>query len=354
MEAGLGRGGIDAGFGRGMPDGLGRPPPPGRDPCVIPNGLLPPLRGGRVAGPGAPVGRGPAGPGRGPSATPGPGAGRCGAAGRGPLGPRSCAARTAASCSAFSWAARASAAATSMSWALVGLLTGVGGPGIGAFLAGALVGSAVRGLRGGVGLAPGFPAAGGALGAAGAAVTPAASMVARSRRATGASIVLDADLTYSPISWSFASTILLSTPSSFASSCTRGLPATALLILRPAGAPLDLTLALEGWSSRRSLRAEPGDPRRRLRAEQAAQLQRLHRVLMSVVLPCWSGVGDPHRPLCPRSWRHTPPAARCPCFRSPATPGQRPDAAPLGRGSPARGVDAHPSPDVDGLDPVRH
>jgi hypothetical protein len=34
-----------------------------------------------------------------------------------------------------------------------------------------------------------------------------------------------------------ARTVLLSTPSSFASSCTRGLPATALLILRSAGSP---------------------------------------------------------------------------------------------------------------------
>jgi hypothetical protein len=48
----------------------------------------------------------------------------------------------------------------------------------------------------------------------------------RSRRATGASTVDDADLTNSPWSLSRASTSLLVTPSSLANSCTRALPAT--------------------------------------------------------------------------------------------------------------------------------
>jgi len=48
-----------------------------------------------------------------------------------------------------------------------------------------------------------------------------------SLRTTGASIVEDADLTNSPISWSLAITALLSTPNSFASSYTRTF-ATAL------------------------------------------------------------------------------------------------------------------------------
>jgi hypothetical protein len=48
----------------------------------------------------------------------------------------------------------------------------------------------------------------------------------RSRRATGASTVDDADLTNSPCSLSRASTSLLVTPSSLANSCTRALPAT--------------------------------------------------------------------------------------------------------------------------------
>jgi len=94
------------------------------------------------------------------------------------------------------------------------------------------------GRRGGCGRAlvgAGRAAAGaGALGAgaAGAAGAEPASRAPRSRRATGASTVLDADLTNSPISLSLARTVLLSTPSSFASSCTRALPGTALLTSR--------------------------------------------------------------------------------------------------------------------------
>ena len=57
-----------------------------------------------------------------------------------------------------------------------------------------------------------------------------------SRRATGGSIVEDALLTNSPISLSLARTTLLSTPSSFASSCTRALPATGLLVRSRAAA----------------------------------------------------------------------------------------------------------------------
>ena len=59
----------------------------------------------------------------------------------------------------------------------------------------------------------------------------------RSRRATGASTVDDALLTNSPSSLSFARTSLLGTPSSFASSCTRALPATGLLRRRTGGQP---------------------------------------------------------------------------------------------------------------------
>ena len=65
---------------------------------------------------------------------------------------------------------------------------------------------------------------------AGAEAAPAASAgnASRSLRATGASTVEDGDFTNSPMSLSFSSTCLLVTPSSFASSCTRALPATAL------------------------------------------------------------------------------------------------------------------------------
>jgi hypothetical protein len=145
---------------------------------------------------------------------------------------------TAASCSFFRAAARTSAAATSMSCALACLATGAtagGGVGIGATTGalGLMTGAA---LRGGIGFADtlGTPAV--SAGEAGDELAAgAATNTWRSRRATGASTVLDADLTNSPISFSLASTILLSTPSSFASSCTRALPATALLTPRPRG-----------------------------------------------------------------------------------------------------------------------
>jgi hypothetical protein len=67
----------------------------------------------------------------------------------------------------------------------------------------------------------------------------------RRRRATGASTVDEADLTNSPCSLSRASSSLLVTPSSFANSCTRALPATALLTERPSEAwcPHDLGLS---------------------------------------------------------------------------------------------------------------
>ncbi len=245
-----------------MPDGVGRAPGAAGRPPEMPKGLLPPVRGARpAAGPAA--GRGAVGA-PGAATPPGPGVGP----GRGPAGraacvPRAAAARTAASCSAFNAAARCSAAATSMSCALVGRRFG-GGAGTGPpFFAGALVVSPVL-VRGGVGfadVAPRVPLVGAPVTAGAAGRAPVASMLARSRRATGGSTVLDADLTYSPISCSLARTILLSTPSSLASSCTRGLPATTLLIPRSAGAvPLDLTSALERCS-----------------------WLRVHRVLMSVV-----------------------------------------------------------------------
>ena len=269
IEAGLGRGGMPAWLGRGIADGFGRAAPP-----ETPNGLLPGLRAG---GRGAP----PAGPGRGAPGAPGaagrpaagePGRGGTepgpGGRGREPPSAGGCCARrsasrvraawaalTAASCSALSAEARASAAATSMSWALAGLATGPGvgpgrlgagglgrtnGPGIGAGDVGALGAPAAgaAGRRGGCGRAVGGAGraelGAGALGADGADAAGAdpASRAPRSRRATGASTVLDADLTNSPISLSLARTVLLSTPSSFASSCTRALPGTALLTSR--------------------------------------------------------------------------------------------------------------------------
>ena len=91
-------------------------------------------------------------------------------------------------------------------------------------------------MRGGTGLTAGASATGSAGGAAtgaalgGAGVAGAAGFeppkASRSRRATGASTVDDADLTNSPCSLRRARTSLLVTPSSFANSCTRALPAT--------------------------------------------------------------------------------------------------------------------------------
>lgn len=66
------------------------------------------------------------------------------------------------------------------------------------------------------------------------AASPGGGNASLSRRATGASTVEDALLTNSPSSLSLARTVLLSTPSSFASSCTRALPAIGLLVSRPA------------------------------------------------------------------------------------------------------------------------
>jgi hypothetical protein len=130
------------------------------------------------------------------------------------------------------------------------------GPGVGPGRAGASVepacgwsGASAAGAGGGGGVGAGGGGAAG-LGAAGFADAGAASLTAalapppaplpaafsgaglpppndsRSRRATGASTVDDADLTNSPCSLSRASTSLLVTPSSLANSCTRALPAT--------------------------------------------------------------------------------------------------------------------------------
>ena len=72
---------------------------------------------------------------------------------------------------------------------------------------------------------------------AGDAVLAPEGNESRSLRATGASTVEEADFTYSPRSASFLRTSLLVTPSSFASSCTRALPATALLTDGAGGNP---------------------------------------------------------------------------------------------------------------------
>jgi len=239
------------GLGRGPP---GRPPPPaggrgGMPPGVGPGRLLPgagaappPVFGPAGRGPGrgeALAGLTPNGllPGRGPGRGP-PGFAGAGAAdAAGAIG--GCAARSAAaalaavaaaSCAAFNSAALASAAATSTLCELAMVptpaSTGALGPGFGPGAAGP--GRAAGGL-GRPGTADGL--AGEAAGAlAGAPPEDWDGNDSRRRRATGASTVDDADFTNSPSSFSRASTTLLSTPSSLASSCTRALPATGLLI----------------------------------------------------------------------------------------------------------------------------
>jgi hypothetical protein len=105
-------------------------------------------------------------------------------------------------------------------------------------------GAGGSGARGADGLRPaGFAGAGAAasLTAALAAAAPLPAVFScaglpppndsRSRRATGASTVDDADLTNSPCSLSRARTSLLVTPSSLANSCTRALPATYISCL---------------------------------------------------------------------------------------------------------------------------
>lgn len=137
------------------------------------------------------------------------------------------------------------------------------GAGVGADAAGACgagVGAAgAAGAAGacGAGLGPGRGAPG--LGAdappevplppdAGAEAPPlAAGNDSRRRRATGASTVDDADFTNSPCSFKRASRSLLVTPSSFASSCTRALPATALLTERSSAAPTRSARTTSGY-----------------------------------------------------------------------------------------------------------
>jgi hypothetical protein len=121
-----------------------------------------------------------------------------------------------------------------MSWALAGLATGAAGT----MDAGAFGFTGAEGFLGGAGLAVTLSLEASTVEDAWGALDAGAEPAAKdsfSRRATGASTVLDADLTNSPISLSLARTFLLSTPSSFASSCTRALPATALLTPRSRG-----------------------------------------------------------------------------------------------------------------------
>jgi hypothetical protein len=177
------------------------------------NGLLP-TRGVRTPGFGV-------GPGRGPGVMPGrgagwlggcPGAGAPGCPGDGANG------------RAGAWGAGASAVAAGELWAAAA------GPPASARLVGAPVASPLpadlsialsSALSNDLSMALAAPLA---EAFSGAGLPPPKD--SRSRRATGASTVDDADLTNSPCSFSRARTSLLVTPSSLANSCTRALPAT--------------------------------------------------------------------------------------------------------------------------------
>jgi hypothetical protein len=287
---GLGRGGIEPGLGR-LPEGAPPPPPP-RGPGA---GRFSPGRAARSP-PGAPwpPGRGP-GAGRdggAPAPTPngllptrgarGPGLGDCRLGGTTwppPCLPSPCWLPVGCWVAPVGWVVLVGwlfcAAAGCCSWcggvggASTGFGAGLGPAGRGASVstfaaAGADVGAAGTDCAAGFGaagpgLTPGFGttvcatgwvtsgllgvAAGlgcvgvglGVLRASDFAEPPALGYASRNLRATGASTVEDADFTNSPSSLSFERTSLLVTPSSFASSCTRALPATALLVrVRPA------------------------------------------------------------------------------------------------------------------------
>lgn len=176
------------GCGRGMARSTG---------CAEENGLLP-TRGGRGA------------PGLGP-----------GVAGRGPGAGGAAGAGTAAAGGGVSATGAAGAAGAAG-------LAGAGAAGLGASplpVAAGAAGFAGPGVAAGAGAA--------ALGAAGAAGASACGAGlpppkdSRSRRATGASTVEDADLTNSPCSLRRARTSLLVTPSSLANSCTRAFATTS-------------------------------------------------------------------------------------------------------------------------------
>jgi hypothetical protein len=169
--------------------------------CADENGLLP-TRGVRTPGFGI-------GPGRGPGVIPGWGAGWPGGC-PGPGAPGG--SGGGADGRAGAWGAGASAVAAAEPWAAA-----VAALPASARLAGAPIASPLP-----TALSSALSSDLAPLSAAGL-LPPKDS---RSRRATGASTVDDADLTNSPCSFSRARTSLLVTPSSLANSCTRALPAT--------------------------------------------------------------------------------------------------------------------------------
>lgn len=198
-----GRGAPGRGAGRGIGRSTG---------CCVENGLLP-TRGVRGPGRGA-FGDG---PGRGPGVGPGRAAGASGAAGG------AAAAGGGAAAAGGGAAAAGSAGAAGLGAAdLAGALAAL------AALAGAPLPSALTFFSS-------------------AALPPPND--SRSRRATGASTVEDADLTNSPCSLRRASTSLLVTPSSLANSCTRAFATTSPSLEASAVVGAAPRFSYDAWSS---------------------------------------------------------------------------------------------------------
>lgn len=133
---------------------------------------------------------------------------------------------------------------------------GATGAGAGAAGLGASTGAAAAGGAGLAGAGPGVArgAAGGGAGDAGAGAAACGAGFpppkdSRSRRATGASTVEDADLTNSPCSLRRARTSLLVTPSSLANSCTRAFATTSPVYEATAVGGPRLGFSYDTWSS---------------------------------------------------------------------------------------------------------
>ena len=169
----------------------------------------------------------------------------------------------------------------------------------------------------------------------------------RSLRATGASTVEDADFTNSPLSFSQARTVLLSTPSSLASSCTRALPATVLL--RPArGSPRDLVLAHDG-SHRCVLIA--CSSQFQLASCSDSVILVLPQAINQFRVPGIPGTGPRWYSPDPRRGARARPTARPrhgpgprPAARASAAPAGTPGGAPRDRGTSGRDAHARPGP----------
>ncbi len=215
--------------------GAGRRPMP----WLGANGLLP----GRGVPPGRPTGRG--------AGARGAGLGAAGALAAGGVAAGAAGAAGAGASAATAEAAGASGAGGSGVSGALGARGPGRGPGRGAVLAPDSSAAGVDSAGAAAFLAGAFFAGALAASAGAAAAEPPAAFSCSpysflKRIATGGSTVEDADLTNSPISFSFSRTNLLSTPNSLASSWTRGL--ATLLLLAPNPCPADCRVVREAVS----------------------------------------------------------------------------------------------------------